>query len=90
MRRHLTMRILSTLVLAGMLLAGLVSCGGSEGSTTTTGASGGTALPATTNESGSSNLPAASVTDLATGETVDFSTIAPNDRSILLWFYAPH
>lgn len=83
-------RLLTIFVLAGTLLAGLVSCGGSEGSTATSTGTGGTALPATSNASGSSGLPAASVTDLATGETVDFSTIAPSDRSILLWFYAPH
>jgi len=52
--------------------------------------SGGTALPATDNAPGASGLPAASVTDLATGSTIDFSTIAPSDKSILLWFWAPH
>jgi len=83
-------RLLTIIVVAGTLLAGLVSCGGSEGSATVDGTSGGTALPATGNEPGSSSLPAANVTDLATGDTIDFSTIAPSDRAILLWFYAPH
>jgi len=84
-------RLLTVITLAGTLLAGLVSCGGSEGSTTSTSmGSGGTALPATDNAPGASGLPAASVTDLATGSTIDFSTIAPSDKSILLWFWAPH
>lgn len=35
-------------------------------------------------------LPATVVTNVGDGEKVDFSEIAPSDRPILLWFWAPH
>lgn len=43
--------------------------------------------PATT---GASILPAVEVVEVATGRTVDLSTLAPASRPVLLWFWAPH
>lgn len=81
--------MLSALVVAVIL----ASCGGGDsgaGSESANGLSSGVAVSQTGNESGSSDIPAVEVTDLATGTMVDLSTLAPSDKSVLLWFWAPH
>ena len=45
---------------------------------------------ATTAASGSNDLPAVTVVDVVSGESLVLSSLAPADRPILVWFWAPH
>ena len=45
---------------------------------------------ATTAASGSNDLPAVTVVDVVSGESLVLSSLAPANRPILVWFWAPH
>ncbi len=47
-------------------------------------------VPPPTTVAVTSPLPAVDVLDVATGETVNFASLIPADRPVLLWFWAPH
>jgi len=51
---------------------------------------GGTPFVASTGTSVNNGLPAVNVLDLSNGEVVNFSTAAPSDKTLVLWFWAPH
>lgn len=57
--------------------------------TETSGAAETTVAPPTT-AAVTSPLPAVDVLDVATGDTVNFASLIPADRPVLLWFWAPH
>ena len=45
---------------------------------------------ATTGAPGPNDLPAITVVDVVSGESLVLSSLAPADRPILVWFWAPH
>lgn len=46
--------------------------------------------PAPAEAAGGNDLPAVTVVDVVSGESLVLSSLAPADRPILLWFWAPH
>lgn len=46
--------------------------------------------PPPADAAGGNDLPAVTVVDVASGESLVLSSLAPADRPILLWFWAPH
>jgi hypothetical protein len=68
---------------------------GPAGATTTPGSA--TSAPSSNTASGDSQapqgpneIPQVTVLDVATGDEVALASLAPSDRPILLWMWAPH
>ena len=67
-------------IIVAILLA-LVAVACADGAQTESAAPAGTS---------SSDLPDVDVVDVVTGATVNVSTLAPGDKPLLVWFWAPH
>ncbi|NNK91834.1 MAG: hypothetical protein HKO87_05320 [Acidimicrobiia bacterium] len=66
----------------GALAVVAAACGGGDGSSDAAGPP--EEIP------GVGALPAVEVLDVATGDSVDVSTLLPSDKPLLVWFWAPH
>ena len=98
----MTRRLLGVLAAAGVLVTAGCSSGSGERVASTPGTTAAvptTALPTTDSVAPSvapqapaaaSVLPGLSVDDVAAGTKVDLSSLAPADRPLLVWFWAPH
>lgn len=93
----MTRRLLGVLAVSGALVG--VGCSGGSGERVASTPGTTTVLPPTTSASPSvapqapaaaSVLPDLSVDDVAAGTKVDLSSLAPADRPLLVWFWAPH
>lgn len=80
--------------LAVALLLILSACGGESTSTQNADGvtvAGGTSFVASTEAASANNgLPAVNMLDLSDGSVVNLATAAPNNKTIVLWFWAPH
>lgn len=66
-------------IIAALLLALVaVACGDGE------------AVAPTSSAASESDLPDVDVVDVVTGATVNVSALAPGDKPLLVWFWAPH
>ena len=95
-------RLLGVLAVAGALVGAGCSGGSGERVASTPGTT--TAVPTTPlpttgpvapsvapqAPAAASVLPALSVDDVAAGTKVELSSLAPADRPLLVWFWAPH
>ena len=72
----------------------LAACGSTSSQPTSTASRSTPSTPSTSapapTPTSTSALPDVDVFDVATGDTVSFSALAPAEKPILLWFWAPH
>lgn len=78
-------RVLASIALVGLLAA---ACGGGSSDDQVSVAV--TAAPASADTTPTSLLPNVDVVRVDTGESVNLSSLAPTDRPMVLWFWAPH
>ena len=73
------------MTVAVLALAAVVAaaCAGSEPSQAAP-------APAAQEAAGGNALPPVTVVDVVSGESLALSSLAPADRPILVWFWAPH
>lgn len=94
-----TVRFLAVAALAAAVLA--AACGGTESAPVATApappadpppAPGPSPAPESppADAAGANDLPAVTVVDVVSGESLVLSSLAPANRPILLWFWAPH
>lgn len=84
------MRFLAVAVLA--VAAAAAACAGTESAPVATAPADPPPAPESppAETAGANDLPAVKVVDVVSGESLVLSSLAPADRPILLWFWAPH
>ncbi len=88
-------RVAAVALAGGLVLA---ACGSDDGGSDSSGSSDAVETPAPPDEvevdpeadEATNQLPDVVVDDLIAGNQVNVRNLAPNDKPILLWMYAPH